>query len=197
MKDPRLERWLQALVSTPGLTAIEDLDVAWREHVERSLEALPVVERFGGTIVDVGSGGGSPGIPLAAALSEREVTLLESSGRKCAFLERVAGDFPNVRVVRGRAEEQSTDGYDVAVARALAPPPVAAEWCLPLVRAGGAVVLYVGSSADTDAVQTVSDQVGGGVVEASQPGLLVIPKVSLTPAGYPRRPGVARKRPLA
>lgn len=197
MKDPRLERWLQALVSTPGLTAIDDLHTAWREHVERSLEALPVIERFAGSIVDVGSGGGSPGIPLAAALPERGVTLLESSERKCAFLERMAADFPNLRVVRGRAEEQSTDEYDVAVARALAPPPVAAEWCLPLVRAGGAVVLYVGPTADADAVQTVSDQVGGGVVEASRPGLLVIPKVSPTPAGYPRRPGVARKRPLA
>ena len=109
---------------------------------------MPHVARFDGSIVDVGSGGGSPGIPLAAALPDREVTLLEANGRKAAFLERIAAGFPNVRVVRGRAEEQDTDMYGVAVARALAPPPVAAEWCLPLVREGGGVVLYVGPTAD-------------------------------------------------
>ncbi len=105
-------------------------------HVEGSLAALPAVKRFEGPIVDVGSGGGSPGIPLASALPDREVTLLEANARKASFLERIAADFPNVRVVRGRAEEQEVDSYGVAVARALAPPPVAAEWCLPLVRTG-------------------------------------------------------------
>jgi 16S rRNA (guanine527-N7)-methyltransferase len=194
--DERLRRWIEQLVATPGLTAIDDVEEAWREHVERSLEALEVVRRYDGPIVDVGSGGGSPGIPLAAALAEREVTLLEAQERKAAALERFARDFPNVRVVRGRAEEQATDCYLVAVARALAPPPVAAEWCLPLVREGGAVVLYVGPSADASRVTRVAEQVGGGAVE-ELPGLLVIPKIAPTPAGFPRRPGVAKKRPLA
>ena len=75
-------------------------------------------------------------------------------------------------------------------------PPVAAEWCLPLVAAGGAVVLYVGPSADAEQVQRVADRVGGGEV-SEEPGLLVIPKVAHTPDGFPRRPGVAKKRPLA
>jgi 16S rRNA (guanine527-N7)-methyltransferase len=194
--DERLRRWIEQLVATPGLTAIDDVEEAWREHVERSLEALEVVRRYDGPIVDVGSGGGSPGIPLAAALADRDVTLLEAQERKAAALERFARDFPNVRVVRGRAEEQATDCYLVAVARALAPPPVAAEWCLPLVREGGAVVLYVGPSADVSRVTRVAEQVGGGAVE-ELPGLLVIPKIAPTPAGFPRRPGVAKKRPLA
>jgi 16S rRNA (guanine527-N7)-methyltransferase len=195
-RDPRLVAWVEALVSTPGLTAIEDLEDAWREHVERSLTALDVVRRFDGPIVDVGSGGGSPGIPLAVALPDREVTLLESQERKVVHLERFAQEFPNVRVARGRAEEHETDRYAVAVARALAPPPVAAEWCLPLVALGGAVVLYIGPSADAGRVQRVADRLGGGEVSAED-GLLVIPKVAHTPEGFPRRPGVAKKRPLA
>ena len=144
MIDERLERWLDELLETPGLTSIADRGDAHRVHVEGSLAALQHVARFKGSVVDVGSGGGSPGIPLAAALPDRDVTLLEANGRKAAFLERITAGFPNVRVIRGRAEEQDTDMYGVAVARALAPPPVAAEWCLPLVQKGGGVVLYVG-----------------------------------------------------
>ena len=145
----------------------------------------------------MGSGGGSPGIPLASVFPEREVTLLESQERKVAapraFRRR---RFRTCSVARGRAEEHETDRYAVAVARALAPPPVAAEWCLPLVAAGGAVVLYVGPSADPEQVQRVADRVGGGEV-SEEPGLLVIPKIAHTPDGFPRRPGVAKKRPLA
>ena len=195
-RDARLVAWVEALVSTPGLTAIADFEEAWREHVERSLAAALAIGRFDGSIVDVGSGGGSPGIPLAVAFPEREVTLLESQERKVGQLERFARAFPNVRVARGRAEEHDTESYGVAVARALAPPPVAAEWCLPLVVTGGAVVLYVGPSADAGHVQRVADRVGGGEV-SSEPGLLVIPKIAHTPEGFPRRPGVAKKRPLA
>ena len=157
---------------------------------------MPLVDRFDGPIVDVGSGGGAPGIPLAAALPHREVVLLEANGRKCDFLESVARDFPNVRVVRGRAEEQVPDSYGVAVAKALAPPPVAAEWCLALVRQGGAAILLVGPSADADAVAEVSPKLGGGPPE-QHAGALVVPKLGPTPTGFPRRVGMAKKRPLA
>jgi 16S rRNA (guanine527-N7)-methyltransferase len=132
-----IERWLEAMVSTPGLTSLSG-DEARRVHVGESLAALGVVQQFEGPIVDVGSGGGAPGIPLALALPDRQVTLLEASRRKCEFLERWARELPNVQVVCGRAEEQPVDSYGVAVAKALAPPAVAAEWCLPLVAPGGA-----------------------------------------------------------
>ncbi len=165
-------------------------------HLEESLAVVPLVERLAGRIIDVGSGGGAPGIPIAAALPHREVVLLEANGRKAAFLERAAREFPNVRVVRGRAEEQEVDGYGVAVAKALAAPPVAAEWCLALVRPGGAAILLVGPRADADPVGRVSAQLGGGPPEI-RPGALVLPKVGATPPGFPRRPGMARKRPLA
>ena len=193
--DERLERWLDALLATPGLTSIRDRSEAARVHVDESLAALEVVRRYRGPIVDVGSGGGAPGIPLAAALPNRQVTLLEANGRKCAFLRETALEFPNVTVVQGRAEEQQTDRFGVALAKALAPPPVAAEWCLPLVVPGGAAVLYVGPSADAVAVSRAAERLGGGPVE-QLPGLLVLHKVAPTPPGFPRRPGLAKKRPL-
>lgn len=162
--------------------------------LEDSLRAVPLVERFEGSVVDVGSGGGAPGIPLAVSLSDREVTLLEAERRKCDFLEQWAP--PNARVVWGRAEEQEPDTYGVAVAKALAQPPVAAEWSLALVRPGGAAILFVGESADADAVARVSELLGGGAPEEHD-GLLVLPKLAPTPPGFPRRTGVAKKRPLA
>ncbi|HVD12399.1 MAG TPA: RsmG family class I SAM-dependent methyltransferase [Gaiellaceae bacterium] len=190
-----LERWLESLVSTPGLTSLAG-EEARRVHLEESLAAVGAVHEFEGPIVDVGSGGGAPGIPLAVQFPHREVTLLEANRRKCEFLERWSRELPNVRVVRGRAEEQPVDAWGVAVAKALAPPPVAAEWCLPLVAPGGAAILFVGPSADSARVARVGELLGAEL-EASPPGLLVLGKRSPTPPGFPRRPGVARKRPLA
>jgi len=164
--------------------------------VEESLAGLSLVQRFAGPIVDVGSGGGSPGLPLAVALPAREVTLLEASRRKATFLEQAARDLPNVHVVRGRAEEQPLEAYGVAVARALAPPVVAAEWCLPLVREGGAAILWVGPSAELVRVDTAAARLNASLAEAPR-GFVVLRKVGPTPPGFPRRTGVARKRPLA
>jgi 16S rRNA (guanine527-N7)-methyltransferase len=124
------------------------------------------------------------------------MTLLDSNKRKTAFLEGAAVDFPNVTVVRGRAEEQPTDRFGVAVAKALAQPAVALEWVLPLVREGGAAVLWLGPAVDFDVLSRVSEQLGGAAVE-ERAGLAVARKIAPTPAGFPRRPGLARKRPLA
>jgi 16S rRNA (guanine527-N7)-methyltransferase len=184
------------VLATPGLTALRDPVEARRVLLDDALAGLELVRRFDGPIVDVGSGGGTPGIPLAAALPNREVTLLEAERRKTEFLERWTAELPNLRVVWGRAESQATDCYKVAVAKALAHPPVAAEWCLPLVAEGGGVVLWVGPSADEAAVATVAGKIAGELVEV-RPGFLVIRKTGPTPPGFPRRPGVAKKRPLA
>jgi 16S rRNA (guanine527-N7)-methyltransferase len=147
-------------------------------------------------VVDVGSGGGSPGIPLAVAIPERPFALLESERRKCEFLRRVTADLPNVEVVRGRAEEQPTDTFGVALAKALAKPPVAAELCLPLLREGGLAILWVGESVDREAVSRVAARLASRLDRAVD-GLFLLRKDGPTPPGFPRRVGMAKKRPLA
>lgn len=202
--DERVERWLAALLVTPGLTSVTDPAEARRVHVDDALAALALVEA--GPVVDVGSGGGSPGLPLAAARPDLAVTLLESAARKCAFLSEHAAAFPNVHVVCARAEEHAAgpgrDAYATALARALAPPPVAVEWCLPLVAPGGRLVLYAGE-ADERQVEEAAAEVAGRLAQvvpvrgSARRRLLVVEKLGPTPERFPRRPGVARKRPLA
>jgi 16S rRNA (guanine527-N7)-methyltransferase len=198
LDDERVERWLEQLLRTPGLTSVRDPAEARRVHVEDALAAVDLLDA--GPVVDVGSGGGSPGIPLAAARPDLEFHLLESARKKCSFLREVAADFENVEVVCARAEEHAAgagrDFYGTAVARALAPPPVAAEWCLPLVAVGGTAILFAGPTADADAVARAAAKLGSEEPRAVG-GFLVLRKVAPTPAGFPRRPGMARKRPLA
>jgi 16S rRNA (guanine527-N7)-methyltransferase len=198
LRDERLERWLAELVETPGLTAVSARAEARSLHVENALSALPLLE--GEPVVDVGSGGGSPGLPLAAARPDLRFELLEATRRKCDFLERWAAELDNVSVVCARAEDHARgvgrDAYGTAVARALAPPPVAAEWCLPLLRPGGRAILFVGPSLDEEAVAKAAGEVAGELEEALA-GFVLLRKTGPTPERFPRRPGLARKRPLA
>jgi 16S rRNA (guanine527-N7)-methyltransferase len=202
--DLRLERWLESVLGTSGLTAVRDPAEARRVLVDDALAAAELVED--GPVVDVGSGGGSPGIPVALARPELRVDLLEAQRRKCDFLEAATRELSNVSVVCTRAEEHGRgagrDAYGTALAQALAPVPVALEWCLPLVRAGGRVILLAGE-VDLGAAAAASQAVGGGDPAAvalsgsERRSLLVVPKVEATPNRFPRRPGAARKRPLA
>jgi 16S rRNA (guanine527-N7)-methyltransferase len=198
VNDPRLERWLAALLATPGLTAIRDPDEARRTLLEDALTALPLLDE--GPVIDVGAGGGSPGVPLAAARADLEFHLLEATAKKCRFLEAAAREFPNVSVVCARAEEHGAgtgrDYYGTALGRALAPPPVAVEWALPLVRPGGRAVLFVGPSAAVAAVRRAAAHLAAEV-EDTPSGFIVLRKTGPTPERFPRRPGAARKRPLA
>ena len=203
MLDELLERWLDALIATPGLTAVREREEARRVHVADALAAAEFLER--GPVVDVGSGGGSPGIPLAAARPELAFDLLEATEKKCAFLRGAAHAFSNVCVVCARAEEHGRgpgrDAYGAAVARALAPPPVALEWCLPLVAVGGLAILYVGELAGD--LDDVAERLGGGAPRiaaargSDRRALVLVRKEAPTPPEFPRRPGVAKKRPLA
>ena len=204
--DPRLRAYCDLVVAEPvSVTAVRDPAAAWDVLVEDALTAVAVVRELApADAVDVGSGGGSPGIPLALVLG-LPVTLLEATGTKCRFLERAAAALhAPCTVVHARSEEygrgEGRDRFQAAFARALAPPPVAAELVLPLVAAGGAAILWTGALVDDDALADTAAIVGGAVeaVHEAAAGrrLVVLRKVAATPERFPRRPGIARARPL-
>ncbi len=158
--------------------------------LEDSLRGLDLVRREEGPVVDVGSGGGAPGIPLAARSARARVRPARGE-RAQVRLPRASSRRRNARVVHGRAEEQETDWAGCAVAKALAPPPVAAEWCLPLVRPGGAVVLWVGPTADAAAVASVAERLAARL-EESPAGFLVLRKARPDAGGVPAGVSVLR-----
>ncbi|HEU4975103.1 MAG TPA: 16S rRNA (guanine(527)-N(7))-methyltransferase RsmG [Baekduia sp.] len=187
---------------------LEGVDV----HVADSLVALDVpAVRQAARLADLGSGGGFPGLALAVAVPEAEVALVESVGRKCEFLRRAAeaASLRNVAVVNARAESwrEGLGRQDVVTARALAPLSVLVEYAAPLLREGGSLVAWKAGrdpSEERDGV-AAAETLG---LEPREP-LPVAPfdgsgerhlhlyvKVRATPPGYPRRDGMARKRPL-
>lgn len=195
-----------------SITTIRDPAAAVDAHVADSLAGLAVPAlREARRIADLGSGGGFPGLALAAALPGAHVALVESVGRKCSFLERAAqaAGLANVEVVNARAEEwrEGLGRQDAVTARALAPLNVLAEYAAPLLDKEGALVAWKGrrdAGEERDGVAaaaTLGLDPAGVLPVTDVPGaderhLYVYLKVSSTPRGYPRRPGMARKRPI-
>jgi 16S rRNA (guanine527-N7)-methyltransferase len=185
---------------------------ALRVHVMDSLVALELdAVRRAERIVDLGSGAGFPGVGLAIALPRAQVSLVESQGRKCEFLRRLcaAAGLENAHVVQTRAEEWSAGlgSGDVVLARALAAQAVVLEYAAPLLRVGGTLVDWRGrrdpqSEQASDAAASVLGLRRGDVrrvhpfAGATDRHLHVFVKVQETPARFPRRAGMARKRPL-
>jgi 16S rRNA (guanine527-N7)-methyltransferase len=200
-----LEVLVRELCTTPvGVTAIREPAVAWERHV---LDALRAVEELDecptGPLVDVGSGGGIPGLVLAVVRPERPLYLVEATTRKATFLRETAARMGIAATVHAERSEALArvggplrDTCACACARALAAPAAAAELCLPLVAPGGRVILWLGLSAAPDDVSRAAEQVAGRVRPSDTPGLLVIEKLDSTPPRFPRRPGVAAHRPL-
>lgn len=193
-------------------TSVRDPAGVLRDHLADSLSALELpVLRGAATIVDIGSGAGLPGLPLAAALPAAQVRLLESNGRKCEFIARAAAAarLGNASVVNDRAETW-VDGrgrHEVVTARALARLDVVAEYAAPLLAPSGSLIAWRGrrDPADEAAGRVAAERLGLEPVDvvavtpyagAEHRHLHVLRKVAPTPAGFPRRPGVARKRPL-
>jgi 16S rRNA (guanine527-N7)-methyltransferase len=199
-----LREYCDLLAAAPvSVTGVHDLEEIWRLHVEDALTALPVIERMAPrSVVDVGSGGGSPGIPIAIATG-LAVALVESRAPKAAFLRRTVARLGLAcEVLHQRSEDlargRGRDAWDLALARALAPPPAAAELCLPLVRSGGHVLLWT-ANLDAAGLAAAAGFVAGDLAEivatAGARSLALIEKTGPTPERYPRRPGVARRRP--
>jgi 16S rRNA (guanine527-N7)-methyltransferase len=193
-----IEAW-PGLVSAPAAGLIDDSLVL--------LDFLGDAKR----LVDVGSGGGLPGLALKLARPDLHVTLVESDQRKAAFLLQAAArlQLDDVEVVGRPAEEVGQDmryreSFDVSVARALAPMPVLVELCLPLVRLGGRLLAQKTEKEDVSRATHAIDVLGGSLdsVVAARSGarsegtVVIVSKVAATPAEYPRRPGVPRRRPL-
>jgi 16S rRNA (guanine(527)-N(7))-methyltransferase RsmG len=147
---------LLAVNESMNLTAVREPDAAWEKHV---LDALSIARLLpqGARVVDVGSGCGVPGIPLAIARPDLEVTLVESIQKKAAFLEAVAraGGLTRVHVRAGRAEAlpELRGAFDVVVARAVARLPQLLEWTLPLVKKGGSFVFIKGRQAELEVAE--------------------------------------------
>jgi 16S rRNA (guanine527-N7)-methyltransferase len=209
----RLAAILDLLAGDPHApSAVTDPARAAVVHVADSLAALALEEvRAARVLADVGSGAGFPGLALACALPEARVALVESARRKCDFLERAvrAAELERVELVCARVEEWDAGrgACDVVCARAVAPLPVLAEYAAPLLREGGSLVAWKGrrDQAEEDAGERAAAELGlrRGAVHAvgDEPGLEhhhlhLYSKVSPTPERYPRRPGMARKRPL-
>jgi 16S rRNA (guanine527-N7)-methyltransferase len=162
-------------------------------------------------VVDVGSGGGLPGLPLKIVRPDLQMTLIEADQAKSAFLVHACATLGllGVEVVAVRAEKAGHDPrfretFDVAVARALAPMPVLVELCLGLVRVGGRLLAQKTEGEDHEAAGHAIEIMGGafgGVHASPSPArtggtVIVIDKVRPTPAAYPRRPGVPNRKPL-
>ncbi|MGO9321967.1 MAG: 16S rRNA (guanine(527)-N(7))-methyltransferase RsmG [Solirubrobacteraceae bacterium] len=193
-------------------TAIRTPEQAAQAHIADSLVALELdAIRGAQRIADLGSGAGFPGLALAVALPALEVSLVESQRRRCEFLERVcaAAGVENARVVWARAEEwqEGVSRIDVVVARALATQPVVLEYAAPLLRLGGTLVDWRGrrDPAAEAAAERAAASLGLRREEirrvmpfegATDRHLHVFAKVDETPARFPRRAGIARKRPL-
>ncbi|HZL36901.1 MAG TPA: 16S rRNA (guanine(527)-N(7))-methyltransferase RsmG [Tepidisphaeraceae bacterium] len=211
----RLNRYLDLLLqanTTMNLTRIIERGAAEVQHVGDALTLLPLLPAGNCSLADVGSGGGVPGIPLAIARPEMQVLLIESTKKKAAFLERIVAqlELTNVRVSNDRAEDVGRSGrrqsFDVAVARAVATVDWLAEWCLPLVKVGGKVLMMKGKRAEVEtpvAARAVRLLGGGEIVShpVELPGarnlvILEITKTGRTDLKYPRPATLAKGMPL-
>jgi 16S rRNA (guanine527-N7)-methyltransferase len=205
VNDSKLVELAQMISEWPGLVSRPA-----EELIEDSLVLLEHIAE-GKNVVDVGSGGGLPGLPLKIARPDLSMTLIEADQAKAAFLVRACATLGlhDVQVLAKRAEEVGQDpiyreSFDVAVARALAPMPVLAELCLPLVKVGGRLLAQKTESEDLSRAARAIDSLGGALNQvvaapstARRAGTIVIvDKVRSTPAAYPRRPGVPARKPL-
>ena len=205
MQDSKLDALAELIESWPGLVSAPAAELIG--------DCLVLLDHLGDArrLVDVGSGGGLPGLPLKIARPDLELTLVEADHQKAAFLVRACAELglKGVAVVDRRAEDVGRDpryreSFDVAVARALAPMPVLAELCLPLVRPGGRLLAQKTRTEDLQAAARAIELLGGGAARAvpapsaarSAGTVIVVEKLRPTPHAYPRRSGVPARKPL-
>lgn len=195
-----------------NLTAITDPDAIALKHFLDSLSLSPLV-RNAQTLIDIGSGAGFPGIPLKIALPDLRVMLVETTGKKVAFLKQIIAtlNLRDITAIQSRAEDlgrdpQYREQFDVASARAVADLAILSEYALPFVRVGGIFIAQKGVSVDEEVrrAEPALKVLGGRVreivpvhlPELEPRHLLVIEKISATPKEFPRRAGIPERKPL-
>jgi 16S rRNA (guanine527-N7)-methyltransferase len=203
-----------------NLTRITEPEEFWEKHLWDSLRGIapkqifiPGIDR-GKRIIDIGTGAGFPGLPIALIFPNSQVTLLDSTGKKITFIETVLSALAlnNTKTLLGRAEEigqqyEHRQNYDVAVIRAVGNVSVCAEYSLPLVRKGGLAIIYRGtwSEAENESLETAVEQLGGIVelieefstpLSNSMRHCLYLRKVTNTPISFPRGVGIPSQKPI-
>ena len=198
-----------------NLTAITDPDAVRLRHFLDSLTVIKAVPMTPGLrVIDVGTGAGFPGLPLRMVCPDIQMTLLEATGKKVAFLQHLIDLFKldHVINVNARAEDAAHDythraAYDVVVARAVARLPALIEYLLPFAKVGGLCVAMKGRTAQDEAADSTNAlAVLGGRIRSIEtfhlPGveephhLVLVEKVAPTPRDYPRKPGIPTRKPL-
>lgn len=210
----RMERYwvyLKEVNESMNLTRVESDEEAVSRHFVDSLTPLKfgIIEQ-GARVMDLGSGAGFPGMPLAIARPDIDMTLIDSLGKRVNFLREAAARAQvHVTAVHARAEEAARtdmrEAFGVVTARAVARLNVLCELALPFVRVGGALIAYKGPAAreELDEAANAMRRLGGGdarLIPANIPGrdeyIAVIKKLSPTPKSFPRKPGEAGRKPL-
>ncbi|MBL8765981.1 MAG: 16S rRNA (guanine(527)-N(7))-methyltransferase RsmG [Planctomycetes bacterium] len=198
-----------------NLTAIQDRAIAWETLILESLDLLPFLAALPAKsrVVDIGSGGGVPALPLAIERRDLEFTLIDATGKKARYLEETAGalGLANVRVLNGRSEDfaherRLRESFDAVTARAVGEVRELVELALPFLRIGGVLLAPKGQKGEAEAAAAgpASKLVGGGPPEVlrverpSERTLVVVrvTKVARTPTSYPRPPGKPKSDPL-
>ncbi|MFX4262963.1 16S rRNA (guanine(527)-N(7))-methyltransferase RsmG [Pelotomaculum propionicicum] len=214
----QFEKFYHMVVETNksfNLTAIIDEKEFAVKHLIDSLTCFKAVDvKTGARVLDVGSGAGFPGMPMAIFRTDLQITLLEATEKRVKFLNMaITGlGLQNVKAVHARAEDFGRgnvfrDKYDVVVSRAVAPLAVLAEYCLPHLKAGGVFIAMKGPKTQEEikTAQNALAVLGGAVKEAvdihlpctgDERVLVVISKIKATPDTYPRRAGIPAKKPL-
>lgn len=212
----KLEAYMQEILrlnENINLTAITDKEEFVEKHYVDSLAVcgLGIVESAM-KIIDVGTGGGFPGVPLAVAYPEKEFYLMDSLNKRLKIIDELVAqlNIDNVKTLHGRAEDvgqnvEYREKFDVCVSRAVASLPILLEYCLPLVKVGGYFIAYKGVNAqiEIDEAKKALKILGGEVVDVMKGGsendehqLIIVNKIANTPSKYPRKPSMPRKKPI-